>query len=187
VSSSRPILAEFRDDSTRFADAKARRNYAGISPITRASGTRKIVLARYARNTRLGDADQQVGLRLVERISRRGQSLGSLRVVWAILVGPPDRNSGIARRALYRTASSRAVPTVLACSAMCGLLVEQLDREHRELNVNLLRHRNERDLKVLDRCPLDGAATMEPLVPAARALPSKNFGARCLRSRRRAT
>ena len=53
------ILAEFADDSTRFADAKARKNYAGTPPITRASGTRKIVLARYARNTRLGDAAQQ--------------------------------------------------------------------------------------------------------------------------------
>ncbi len=38
------ILAEFTDDSTRFADAKARKNYAGISPIARASGTRKNVL-----------------------------------------------------------------------------------------------------------------------------------------------
>jgi transposase len=53
------VLAEFGDDSTRFADAKARKNYAGTSPITRASGTRKIVLARYTRNTRLGDAVQQ--------------------------------------------------------------------------------------------------------------------------------
>ena len=40
-------------------DAKARKNYAGTSPITRASGTRKVVLARYARNRRLGDALQQ--------------------------------------------------------------------------------------------------------------------------------
>jgi hypothetical protein len=53
------VLAEFGDDRTRFADAKARRNYAGTSPITRASGTRKIVLARYARNDRLGDAVRQ--------------------------------------------------------------------------------------------------------------------------------
>ena len=35
------------------------RSYAGTAPITRASGTRKIVLARYARNRRLGDALQQ--------------------------------------------------------------------------------------------------------------------------------
>jgi transposase len=52
-------LAEFGDDPHRFADAKARKNYAGTSPITRASGTRKIVLARYARNRRLADALQQ--------------------------------------------------------------------------------------------------------------------------------
>ena len=44
---------------TGFADAKARKNYAGTSPITRASGKKKVVLARYARNTRLGDAAQQ--------------------------------------------------------------------------------------------------------------------------------
>jgi transposase len=53
------VLAEFGDDRTRFADAKARKNYAGTSPITRASGTRKVVLAGYARNERLGDAIQQ--------------------------------------------------------------------------------------------------------------------------------
>jgi transposase len=53
------VLAEFGDDRTRFIDAKARKNYAGTSPITRASGTRRVVLARYARNTRLGDAVQQ--------------------------------------------------------------------------------------------------------------------------------
>jgi transposase len=53
------VLAEFGDDPHRFSDAKARKNYAGTSPITRASGTRKIVLARYARNRRLADALQQ--------------------------------------------------------------------------------------------------------------------------------
>jgi transposase len=53
------VLGEFGDDSHRYADAKARKNYAGASPITRASGTRRVVLARYARNDRLGDAVQQ--------------------------------------------------------------------------------------------------------------------------------
>jgi transposase len=53
------ILGEFGDDPDRYADAKARKNYAGTSPITKASGTKKIVLARYARNRRLGDALQQ--------------------------------------------------------------------------------------------------------------------------------
>ena len=53
------VLGEFGDDPHRFADAKARKNYAGTSPVTRASGTRKVVLARYARNQRLADAVQQ--------------------------------------------------------------------------------------------------------------------------------
>ncbi len=50
------VLAEFGDDPNRYQDAKARRNYAGTSPITRASGTRRVVLARFARNRRLFDA-----------------------------------------------------------------------------------------------------------------------------------
>ena len=50
------VLGEFGDDPNRYATAKCRKNYAGTSPITRASGTRRIVLARYARNQRLADA-----------------------------------------------------------------------------------------------------------------------------------
>jgi transposase len=53
------VLAEFGDDPHRYTDAKARRNYAGTSPITRASGRKTVVLARYARNRRLGDAVHQ--------------------------------------------------------------------------------------------------------------------------------
>ena len=37
------VLAEFGDDPHRYADAKARKNYAGTSPITRASGKKKTV------------------------------------------------------------------------------------------------------------------------------------------------
>lgn len=50
------VLAEFGDEPNRYADAKARRCYAGTAPITRASGTRMVVLARIARNKRLADA-----------------------------------------------------------------------------------------------------------------------------------
>jgi transposase len=50
------VLAEFGDDKNRYADAKARRNYAGTSPITRQSGKKKIVLARHVHNDRLIDA-----------------------------------------------------------------------------------------------------------------------------------
>ncbi len=53
------VLAEFGDDRHRYADAKARKNYAGTSPITRASGSRTVVLARYARNKLLADATHQ--------------------------------------------------------------------------------------------------------------------------------
>src|SRR4051812_2409296 len=49
------VLAEFGDDTTRYADARARKNYAGTSPITRQPGKKKTVLARYAHNSRLID------------------------------------------------------------------------------------------------------------------------------------
>jgi transposase len=50
------VLGEFGDDPNRYADTKCRKNYAGTSPITKASGKHRIVLARYARNKRLADA-----------------------------------------------------------------------------------------------------------------------------------
>jgi transposase len=50
------VLAEFGDDTTRYTDARARKNYAGTSPITRQSGKKKLVLARYVHNDRLIDA-----------------------------------------------------------------------------------------------------------------------------------
>jgi transposase len=50
------VLAEFGDDPHRYADTKARKNYSGMSPITRASGTKRVVLARHTRNRRLADA-----------------------------------------------------------------------------------------------------------------------------------
>ena len=48
-------LAEFGDDPNRFDGAKSRKNYASTSPITKASGKHRVVLARYARNRRLAD------------------------------------------------------------------------------------------------------------------------------------
>lgn len=49
------VLGEFGDDPDRYADGKARRNYAGTSPVTRASGKKRAVLARYVRNRFLAD------------------------------------------------------------------------------------------------------------------------------------
>jgi transposase len=50
------VLGEFGDDPNRYRDTKSRKNYAGSSPITKASGKHRVVLARYARNKRLADA-----------------------------------------------------------------------------------------------------------------------------------
>jgi hypothetical protein len=50
------VLAEFGDDPHRYADGKARRNYAATSPITRASGKKRVVAARFIHNDRLVDA-----------------------------------------------------------------------------------------------------------------------------------
>jgi transposase len=50
------VLAEFGDDPNRYADGKSRRNYAATSPITRASGKKKTVAARFVHNDRLVDA-----------------------------------------------------------------------------------------------------------------------------------
>jgi transposase len=50
------VLAESGDDPARYTSAKARKNYAGTSPITRASGKRKTVMARHVHNDRLIDA-----------------------------------------------------------------------------------------------------------------------------------
>ena len=50
------MLGEFGDDPERYATAKSRRNYAGTSPRTIASGKGHVVLARHIRNTRLNAA-----------------------------------------------------------------------------------------------------------------------------------
>ena len=53
------VLGEFGDDPNRFTDAKSRKNYAGTSPLTVASGKKRAVLARHVRNRRLYDAIDQ--------------------------------------------------------------------------------------------------------------------------------
>jgi len=52
-------LGEFGDDPYRYATARNRKNYAATSPITRASGKKKTVLARFIHNDRLVDALHQ--------------------------------------------------------------------------------------------------------------------------------
>jgi transposase len=53
------VLGEFGDDPNRYTTAKCRKNYAGTSPLTIASGRKRAVLARHVRNKRLYDALDQ--------------------------------------------------------------------------------------------------------------------------------
>ena len=53
------VLGEFGDDPRPLRRRQGRKNYAGTVPDHPASGKKKVVLARYARNRRLGDALQQ--------------------------------------------------------------------------------------------------------------------------------
>ena len=50
------VLGEFGDDPDRYTSAKSRKNYAGTSPLTVASGRKRAVLARHVRNRRLYNA-----------------------------------------------------------------------------------------------------------------------------------
>jgi transposase len=53
------VLGEFGDDPNRYQDARSRKNYAGTSPLTKASGKKKTVTARFVRNRFLADACYQ--------------------------------------------------------------------------------------------------------------------------------
>ena len=54
------VLGEFGDDRTRFSDPKSRKNYAGTSPVTKASGHSKVVLGSLRpQQADMGDACDQ--------------------------------------------------------------------------------------------------------------------------------
>ncbi|WP_406307419.1 IS110 family transposase [Streptomyces sp. NBC_00885] len=50
------VLAEIGDDRQRFADARGLKEYAGASPITRASGKKSSITRRWVKNNRLNHA-----------------------------------------------------------------------------------------------------------------------------------
>ncbi len=70
------VLAEFGDDPTRYADAKGRKNYSGMAPITRASGLKRTVLARPRTQPAPGQRPLLPGLRRAQQFAR---SSGLLR------------------------------------------------------------------------------------------------------------
>jgi transposase len=97
------VLAEFGDDKDRYADARARKNYAGTSPITRQSGKRKTVLARYVHNDRLVDA---LGLQAYSAL----QASPGARAYYDQL-----RRRGTGHRAALRQLGNRLVGILHGC------------------------------------------------------------------------
>jgi hypothetical protein len=85
------VLGEFGDDPQRYADGKARRNYARTSPLTRASGKKQVVAARFIHNDRLVDAlNAQAFAALNASASARGiEHNDALRRLANRLVGIP--------------------------------------------------------------------------------------------------
>jgi transposase len=97
------VLAEFGDAKGRYASAKARKNYAGSSPITRASGRSTVVLARFVRNDRLADALQS------QALSALTASLGA-RAYY-----DKQRARGLGHNAALRQVSNRLVGILHGC------------------------------------------------------------------------
>ena len=64
------VLAEFGDDPNRYADARARKNYSGMAPVTKTSGKSRVVLARHARNRRLGRRALPAGVQRAQQLTR---------------------------------------------------------------------------------------------------------------------
>ena len=112
-------LGEFGDDPHRYASAKARKNYAATSPVTRQSGKKKTVAARFVRNDRLTDA-----------LHRQAQS--------ALIVSPgaracydKQRDRGLDHDAALRTLSNRLVGILHGCLKTRALYDEATAWSHR--------------------------------------------------------
>ena len=119
----REQLACFRrrigDPEASYATAKARKNYAATSPVTRQSGKKKIVLARFIRNDRLADA-----------LHRQAQS--------ALIASPgarayydEHRDRGLDHDAALRALSNRLVGILHGCLKTGSLYDEATAWSHR--------------------------------------------------------
>jgi hypothetical protein len=107
------VLGEFGDDPQRFAGARARKNYAGNSPLTRSSGKKKTVTARWVRNRRLADAVHQ------QAFSALSSSPGA-RAYYNTL-----RARGTGHHAALRQLSNRLVGILHGCLKTRTLYNEQ--------------------------------------------------------------
>jgi hypothetical protein len=88
---------------TQYVSGKARKNYASTSPITRASGKKKIVAARFIRNDRLTDA----------LMAQAFASLGASRGARALY--DAERASGAEHNPALRKVANRLVGILHGC------------------------------------------------------------------------
>ena len=114
------VLGEFGDDPHRYASGKARKNYAGTSPITRASGKKKMVMARFIRNDRLIDA------LMAQALSALGSSPGARALYDA------QRAAGVEHNAALRKLANRLVGILHGCLKTRTLYDESTAWSHRE-------------------------------------------------------
>jgi Transposase/Transposase IS116/IS110/IS902 family len=119
------VLGEFGDDPHRYADGKARRNYAATSPITRASGKKKVVAARFIHNDRLVDA-------------LNAQAFASLNASpGARALYDAFRARGIEHNDALRRLANRLVGILHGCLKTRTLYDEPTAWSHREISLNL--------------------------------------------------
>ena len=112
-------LGEFGDDPHRYASAKARKNYAATSPVTRQSGKKKTVMARFIRNDRLADA-----------VHRQAQS--ALRASPGARAFYDElRDRGLDHNAALRALSNRLVGILHGCLKTRTLYDEATAWSHR--------------------------------------------------------
>jgi transposase len=97
------VLGEFGDDPHRYASGKARKNYAATSPITRASGKKKMIMARFIHNDRLIDA------LMAQALSALGSSPGARALYDA------QRAAGVEHNAALRKLANRLVGILHGC------------------------------------------------------------------------
>jgi len=116
-------LGEFGDDTGRFANARSRKNYSGQSPITRASGKKTVVLARYATNRRLGVALHQ------QAFSSLGASPGARAYYDAL------RARKIGHHAALRQLANRLVGILHGCLKTGTLYDENTAWQHHRTDI----------------------------------------------------
>ena len=114
------VLGEFGDDPDRYVSGKARKNYAATSPLTRASGKKKTVMARFIRNDRLIDA------LMAQALSALGASPGARALYDA------ERARGTEHNAALRKLANRLVGILHGCLKTRTLYDEATAWPHRE-------------------------------------------------------